>query len=368
MVSEIGDVSRSAALNGKADRADLGDRLRLALSQYLQCRRLVAAALAALMLSAPALAQSPQPSHIEIRAQPIVSFDNRDKELRRFGKLEFRGGLILTSSAREFGSLSAIRVEPDGGRFIAVTDKGFWLRGRIVYAGSRPAGIADAEIAPMLDANGKPLAARGWFDTEALAEDGGALYVGIERVHRIVKFDYAKDGLRARGVPIPVPAEIASLPWNKGIEALVFVPKGLPLAGTLIAFSERGLDSTGNLKAFLIGGPAPGTFYVRRSDEFDISDAALLPQGDLLVLERRFSWLRGLAVRIRRIALTQIKPGAIVDGPILFFADLGQEVDNMEGISVHRTASGETVLTLVSDDNFSPLQRTILLQFTLLGE
>jgi hypothetical protein len=37
----------------------------------------------------------------------------------------------------------------------------------------------------------------------------------------------------------------------------------------------------------------------------------------------------------------------------------------MEGLSVHRDAHGETVLTLISDDNFSSIQRTILLQFTL---
>ena len=68
---------------------------------------------------------------------------------------------------------------------------------------------------------------------------------------------------------------------------------------------------------------------------------------------------------MRRIALGAIKPGALVDGPVLFEVDLGYEIDNMEGLSVHRSADGETVLTLVSDDNFSPLQRTLLLQFTL---
>jgi hypothetical protein len=68
---------------------------------------------------------------------------------------------------------------------------------------------------------------------------------------------------------------------------------------------------------------------------------------------------------MRRVALGDIKPGAVIDGPILFEADLGYEVDNMEGLSVHRGAGGETVLTLVSDDNFSVLQRTLLLQFTL---
>jgi hypothetical protein len=72
-----------------------------------------------------------------------------------------------------------------------------------------------------------------------------------------------------------------------------------------------------------------------------------------------------LAVRLRRIALGDIKPGALVDGPILFDADLGYEIDNMEGLSVHRSAGGETVLTLISDDNFSTVQRTLLLQFML---
>ena len=50
------------------------------------------------------------------------------------------------------------------------------------------------------------------------------------------------------------------------------------------------------------------------------------------------------------------------------FADMGFQIDNMEGLSVHRTAAGETVLTLVSDDNFSALQRTILLQFKLVDD
>jgi hypothetical protein len=143
------------------------------------------------------------------------------------------------------------------------------------------------------------------------------------------------------------------------------VPKGQSLAGTLIAFSERGLDPQGNLVAFLVGGPTPGQFAIRRTNNFDISDAVLLPSGDLLILERKFSWLAGVGIRIRRIPLAQVAPGALVDGPSIFDADLGHEIDNMEGIDAHVTAEGDTVLTLISDDNFSFLQRTLLLQFTL---
>lgn len=144
------------------------------------------------------------------------------------------------------------------------------------------------------------------------------------------------------------------------------VPKGLPLAGTLVAISERGLDRDGNIKAYLIGGPTPGSFAVRRTDAFDISDAALLPNGDVLVLERKLTLFDGIGVRIRRIPLSALAPGAIVDGPSIFNADLGQEIDNFEGLDVHVTAEGDTVLTLVSDDNFSAIQRTLLVQFTLI--
>ena len=157
----------------------------------------------------------------------------------------------------------------------------------------------------------------------------------------------------------------AKLPSNKGPEALVVVPKNLPLAGTLIALSERGLDADGNLLGFLIGGRTPGQFSLRRTEKFDVSDAVLLPSGELLVLERKFSWLSGIAIRIRSVALKSLAPGALVDGPAIFEADLGHEVDNMEAIDAHVTPEGDTVLTLVSDDNFSMVQRNLILQFTL---
>src|ERR1700742_775683 len=97
--------------------------------------------------------------------------------------------------------------------------------------------------------------------------------------------------------------------------------------------------------AFLVGGPSPGQFAVRRTENFDISDAVLLASGDLLILERKFSWLGGIGIRIRRIPLASVAPGAVVDGPAIFEADLSNEIDNMEGIDIHATDEGDTVLT-----------------------
>jgi hypothetical protein len=326
---------------------------------------LLVACLAGAALAQPAAHGSDAPTRIDVTAHPIAAFDPREPQRARFGALTFRGGISLSSSHAHFGGLSAIRVAADGARFLAVTDKGRWLRGRIVYDGVRPVGIRDAEMAPVLGQDGKPLAARGWYDTESIAEDDGTVWLGIERVNRIVKFDIGKHGLLARGEPILVPPGIQRLPNNKGLECLVFVPRNLPLGGTLIAISERGLDRDGNIQAFLIGGASPGEFSVKRIGEFDVSDCAITPNGDLLLLERSFSRLNGVGMRIRRVPLGEVTPGAIIDGPALVEADMNFQIDNMEGLSVHRAADGALVLTLISDDNFSIIQRTLLLQFTL---
>lgn len=70
-------------------------------------------------------------------------------------------------------------------------------------------------------------------------------------------------------------------------------------------------------------------------------------------------------MRLRRIAGDQIRPGATLDGAVLLEAGLWQQIDNMEGLAVHRDARGRTIITMVSDDNGSVLQRTLLLQFVL---
>jgi hypothetical protein len=305
------------------------------------------------------------PTRIVVTANTIDAFDNRDPSRMRFGALEFRGGLQLNSKTRYFGGISGLYVEPDGNRFVAVTDHGAWLRGRIVYENGRPAGLADAEMAPLLGWDGKPLGARGWFDAESLTERDGQLYVGFERVNQIVRYNYGRDGLAARGEAIAVPEEFKTFEFNKSLECVAAPAAGSPLAGQIIMVTEHSLDAQGNHRSFLLGGDKVVHFSVKRSGDFDISDCTILPPGDLLLLERSFSPARGVAMRIRRIALAAIKADALVDGAELISADLGYQIDNMEGIAVHRNAAGETIITLVSDDNFSIIQRNLLLQFAI---
>jgi hypothetical protein len=325
-----------------------------------------AAALAAALVSlAPGPLSFAAAEKIEIRVKRIESFQPGQPDRTVFGALEFRGGLELLSPAKNFGGLSAIRITPDGAGFLAISDKADWFRGRILYEGARPAGIADGETAPMRGPDGRPLTERGWYDSEALALDGPIAHVAFERVHRILRFDLAKEGLAARGRLVETPPELRKLPNNRGIECLLSMPKGTPLAGALMALSERSLDAEGNIRGFLIGGPRPGGFAVKRKNDFDVVDCALTPAHELLLLERFFTWRQGIAMRIRRVPLSALAPGALLDGESLIEADMGYQIDNMEGLSAHRAPDGATVLTLISDDNFSFFQRTLLLQFSL---
>jgi hypothetical protein len=306
---------------------------------------------------------------IDVSATPITTFEPRNPSQIRFGALEFRGGLVLSSKYKAFGGLSELHIDPDGSHFVSASDRGVWLRGRIIYRDGKPAGIADAEMAPMLGPDGKTLISRNWFDSESLTFRDGIAYVGFERIEKILRFNFQRDGLMARGEPIPVPDDFKTFAFNLSLECLAAPPKGAPLGDQLIVVTERSLDAAGNMRSFLLNGTDVTRFSVKRHDDFDISDCVAMPPNDLLLLERRLSLLHGgLSMRIRRVSIADIKAGAVVDGKNLIEADLGYEIDNMEGIGVHRNANGETIITLVSDDNFLPFQRTLLLLFALVGE
>src|SRR5438552_5798719 len=164
------------------------------------------------------------PISIEVNARPLPSFDTRDRSRVRFGSLEYRSGLILTSPFRGFGGLSGLRLDNKGERFIALSDKGSWFTGRIVYKGREMVGLDDVEASPILGPDGKPITTRGWFDTESIALDGSYVYIGIERVNQLLRFDFAKGFTRSLGEVMPLPPAARKLPFNRGLEALVMVP------------------------------------------------------------------------------------------------------------------------------------------------
>ena len=306
---------------------------------------------------------------IDVAVRPLSRFALASGETR-FGTLQFLGGLQLSSADPRFGSFSGLDFGPDGHTVYAVADTGYWFTATLTEADGQPTGIAGAMLAPMLDPRGHRFTRKSAADAEGLrivSRDGRqTAYVAFEQKAAVGRFAAAPDFASARRNDIALPKFVNHLPGNKGLEAIAVAPAGGPLAGATVLIAERSLDRAGNHRGFILGGHRAGTFSLKRTEPFDVSDAAFLPDGDLLVLERRFSFSDGLGMRIRRIPAAAIRPGATVDGPVLITADMSNQIDNMEGLAIRTDGQGRAILTLISDDNGNgPLQRTILLQFAL---
>lgn len=307
---------------------------------------------------------------LDVTATRIENFSRIGGAAAQFGRLEWRGGLQLSSAHPNFGGWSGLSLDADGRHFIAVSDGGAWMSGEMSYDGAKLSGLKNARIGPLLTFEGRPLKRNRDRDAEAVAfvsggTSKGSLLVSFEQNARIARYDFSDAGVSpARGF-LALPAESRKMRRNNGLEAMT-VLKGGPLKGSVIALSERLLDSAGNHTGWIwIGGKAQ-RFNLSNIGDFDVTDVASLDDGSIVVLERRFRWLEGVRLRLRQIPAGAVTGGATLAGNVLLEANLEQEIDNMEGLAVSRGRGGETLLTLISDNNFNTvLQRTIVLQFAL---
>ena len=202
--------------------------------------------------------------------------------------------------------------------------------------GDRRRGRADSRT------SGRALVATKRGDTESLGLADGIAVIGIEEANEIASFDFGQDGVFARARTVALPPQAKRLPLNRGFEALGIAPSGSPAAGAIIAISERSSEAGPTTEGFIIGGRTPGLFELRRTDNYDVTDLAFLPDGDMVILERRYSLLRGIAMRIRRIAGHDIRPGAVLDGPVLIEAGPRMQIDNMQALAVNLDKAGAT--------------------------
>lgn len=305
---------------------------------------------------------------IEVTALPIALRPDAPSE-DTVDKLHYRGGLYLRSKAKGFGGFSGLLVSADGARLLAVSDEGHWLSAVLRYKDGRLVGMDAARLAPMLGLDGKPLQGKSESDAEAVTAASpqgmdGALFVSFEHHHRIWRYPFGVMGMAAVPEELPTPEDLPRAAVNGGIEALSV------LDGTeLLALTEDTRDRQYDLKGWLIPlstNPKDSHIVFLKADgTFQPTDLAVAPDGSLLLLERSFTPQTGAAMQIRRIARKDVQPLAAFSGEVIARLDVRYSIDNMEGIAVRRDENGKTLIYLISDDNFSGLQRTVLLMFEL---
>jgi hypothetical protein len=289
---------------------------------------------------------------ITLRPLPL---DSSNPERRTVGALTFLGAWELSSNNEYFGGISAL-VALNDGRFIGISDAGAMI-------GFSLKNDHDADrpfIAALPGTSGKGITFRD-RDSEGLAYDPGSgrFWVSYEAHHAIRRFPPYLD--RVEGL-LRLP-DTENWYRNRGIEAMARLPDG-----RFVLLAEDSRD--GAYPAYLYSGDPVAKettrieFRYRPPLGFKATDATPLPDGRLLVLNRRISFPNGFAAKLGILDPASIARGKIVSGKTIATLASPLLVDNMEGATTTQE-KGQTIVWIISDNNFNIFQRTLLMKFAL---
>jgi hypothetical protein len=295
-----------------------------------------------------------------VEAQPIALHPAAPAHTQ-VGNLRFLRGYQLRSSHPHFGGLSGLALDPTGKVLYAVSDHGFGLSARLFHdAGGHLVYMDSWEIVPLQTPAGQ-VVDRQQHDAEALIRDADdSFLIAFEQMHRLWRYPPSPVPFTTLPQPLQVPSELVDAPANRGIEAMTRLH-----GGQLLLLTEQFKNPDGSCKGWIIGSERLTSVSYPLADGYLPTDLATLPNGDVLLLERRYRPLLGIAVRIRHIASASMQAGTALKGIVIAHLQSPLNVDNFEGLAIYESTEKGTLLYLISDDNYNPLQRTLLLQFRL---
>jgi hypothetical protein len=299
-------------------------------------------------------ARDPIPTAVfAIHAQPL-HLNESDARATRLGALEWLGGWALTGDHNNFGGISALDV--DGHRFIALSDQGAVIRFEQQSDGSFQGG----SIAPLPKGCSRNRY-KSDQDTESIARSApsGPIWAGLEGRNMVCRFDPSLH--RADGEAQP--AAMQNWKLASGAEAMVWLADG-----RLAVFAEAAVRGDPSLTPLLLFAGDPinrGRRVVERlyraPPGFRPVDAARLPDGRVLVLNRRFAFPFQFTAKLVVIAPNQFNSAVVAGRDVATFAPPIIS-DNLEAIAV-QTTKDATLIWIASDDNFQWPQRNLLLKF-----
>ncbi|MEQ1610163.1 MAG: esterase-like activity of phytase family protein [Hyphomonadaceae bacterium] len=330
--------------------------------------------------SCPSGTEREEPDSITLKASP-VALQGINPGRKSIGGLNFVAGFHLTSDDKRFGGLSGLDFR-DHGNLLAVSDTGFFVWLDLAEDGVTP---VSARIAAMRDGAGKVFPTKGEGDAEGLALQDGLALVSFEGVHRVLAYDIGECGTRARGASVgwnmenAIVASKISAEGNEGAEALAITHDWRLFSGLETRVGKESILSARPLEVrakfdLKIGKNAPelvGLDLVESGDEvhaFSLHRSSrALTSNAITIVETVFERdldhtnlqarvVSGIDERARSTFKTK-------SSRTLAEMNLLLTIDNYEGIAAKQMPDGHTRLFLVSDDNFSASQRTLLMVF-----
>jgi hypothetical protein len=285
-----------------------------------------------------------------------VALDSADPKQMRAGSLTYLGGVRLTSPQAAFGGFSSMQIVGD--RFTLLSDGGQIVRFRM-GADFKPHNL---QVGALTAGPGT-----GWLKSERDSESQtsnpatGQVWVGFEHFNAIWRYDAA-----GRAEAHAEPAAMADWSSNGGPEAMARLASGQFL---VISETTRPEGGKGREGVIFSGDPTDPKakahgFVYHPPEGYDPTDMTELPDGRVLVLNRRVSLADFFTAKLVLIDRGAIRPGASVTGREI--ATLAKPLlhDNFEALAVTQEA-GATIVWIASDDNREWFEQSLLLKFRL---
>ena len=269
-------------------------------------------------------------------------------------QLEQVGFLNIDRNEKDYGGFSGLVISNEGTEALVVTDKSFFF----VLELRRDendilTGYSVIRKGRILSSKGEHLNGRNTDSESIVIDKNNNYYISFESNHRIMMHSKVE----GKGVFVPKHPMFRKLSVNKGIEALA-----IDADNRLIAIPEKPPLGISDIPIFRLQNDKWEIIkYVKINDNFLVTDAEILPEGLLLILERKFSWTQGFKTRFRLISLDKFDNTE----PITVFTSTANQFDNLEGVTLWRDKKGEMRILTVSDDNFHPLQQSEIREFFL---
>ncbi len=325
--------------------------------------------------SCPAGVTPEEPRRISFATRP-VPLQGINPGRKTVGALTFVGGFHLTSSDTGFGGWSGLDMLDDG-RLLAVSDDGRFLWIDLAADGVTPTG---ASLSEMRDGAGKPFPTKVAGDAEGLAIYNGLAIVSFEGDPRVMAYDVTGCGAAARAAPVGWSLKTAlansgvNADPNLGVEGLAITDDGFLIAGVEkqmkgeSPLSIRPLESSPDFK-FRIGPKSPelvGLDQVAQGD--DVRLFSLHRSSSAPLSSNAITFIETVLTRTNASGPRASQTFSIKSSLILAEMNLLLTIDNFEGIAARRLPDGRVRLYIISDDNFSGRQRTLLMMFDVLSK
>ena len=268
--------------------------------------------------------------------------------------LEQVGFLNIDRNEKNYGGFSGLVIQDKGSEALILTDKSFFFVLKLQRNDDDIlTGYSVIRKGRILSSKGEHLNGRNTDSESIVIDEIDNYYISFESNHRIMMHTRVE----GKGVFIPKHPMFRKLSVNKGIEALA-----IDNEDRLIAIPEKPPLGMSDIPIFrLQNNKWEIVKYVKIKDDFLVTDAEFLPQGLLLILERKFSWTQGFKTRFRLISLDNFGNKK----PITVFTSTANQFDNLEGMALWKDKNGEIRILTVSDDNFHPLQQSEIREFFL---